>query len=532
VKLPVAAPPRGRFDAGRTGAGIALLCLAAAAAVVLGLGSVSAGNPHPSTSTSTSRTPAISDPQARSLAQMRYGNQLDGQVAFHADLGDPGSDVKVGGWIDWRRPLVYLASLADTPGPADGLVQGVPGLVAVHAGRPSGTPTVDGFPMPPDTPPVDGWRPRPLNPAATSGAAFDELVTMLFGLATDRPDVASQLVGAGARFVRRDAVSTVPVDVFTVPTPSPSPSKSAPSVPSLAPLSPLAPASSGSPSSLASASASAVAPSVAASVPGAGPMTYWLDDNSRLRRLDTTLGGDLPLRIDFDRTKPAAAPVAIELLGGLPVNPRPVTATEALMLAELPVRARAATGGTVTLTVPAPAGVLAADGWLDWRTPAAYFAVRDVDDPGSGSLLRADRTTATTRIGGLTGTATMPPLRPPSDTWTQSTWAQRAAVPDDVDLDTLLTTVLGLGSGTRMDPNPLRTTASWLRTDTVGTVSVNVFELRDGAETVPGQGLLRYWVDKDGLLRRLEVRTAGGGYGWLDLTPGPVPVLPKPTPKR
>jgi hypothetical protein len=34
------------------------------------------------------------------------------------------------------------------------------------------------------------------------------------------------------------------------------------------------------------------------------------------------------------------------------------------------------------------------------------------------------------------------------------------------------------------------------------------------------------------LLRRLEIRTAAGGYGWLDLTPGPVPALPKPTPKR
>jgi hypothetical protein len=257
-----------------------------------------------------------------------------------------------------------------------------------------------------------------------------------------------------------------------------------------------------------------------------------LDDNSRLRRLDTTLGGDLPVRIDFDRTKPPAVPTTIELLGGLPVNPRPVTADEARMLAELPVRARAATGGAVTVTVPAPAGLLAADGWLDWRTPAAYVAVRDIDDPASGSLLRADKTTATTRAGGLTATTTSPPLKPPADNWTQSSWAQRAGVSDDADLDTLLTTLLGLGSATRLDPNPLGTTASWLRTDTVGAVPVNIFEIRDESQTVPGQGRLRYWVDKDGLLRRLEIRTAGGGYGWLDVTPGPVPVLPKPTPRR
>jgi hypothetical protein len=39
---------------------------------------------------------------------------------------------------------------------------------------------------------------------------------------------------------------------------------------------------------------------------------------------------------------------------------------------------------------------------------------------------------------------------------------------------------------------------------------------------------MRYWVDRDGTLRRLEVRTRSGAYGYLDVVPGPVPTLPRP----
>jgi len=44
----------------------------------------------------------------------------------------------------------------------------------------------------------------------------------------------------------------------------------------------------------------------------------------------------------------------------------------------------------------------------------------------------------------------------------------------------------------------------------------------------PGSGRLRYWLDGDGLLRRIEVRTREGAFGWLDVTPAWVPVLPDP----
>ena len=37
---------------------------------------------------------------------------------------------------------------------------------------------------------------------------------------------------------------------------------------------------------------------------------------------------------------------------------------------------------------------------------------------------------------------------------------------------------------------------------------------------------MRYWVDRSGLLRRLELRTRTGAFAQLDLVPGPVPDLP------
>jgi hypothetical protein len=64
-------------------------------------------------------------------------------------------------------------------------------------------------------------------------------------------------------------------------------------------------------------------------------VTYWLDDGSRLRRLDALLRKDLPVRVDFtrdDQTVPSAAGV----LGGAPVAPRPVTAAEAQLPARMP----------------------------------------------------------------------------------------------------------------------------------------------------------------------------------------------------
>ncbi|NGM14455.1 hypothetical protein ENC19_18200 [Verrucosispora sp. CWR15] len=43
-----------------------------------------------------------------------------------------------------------------------------------------------------------------------------------------------------------------------------------------------------------------------------------------------------------------------------------------------------------------------------------------------------------------------------------------------------------------------------------------------------GRGPLRYWVDRSGTLRRLELSTRSGAWAQLDLTPGRVPRLTPP----
>src|SRR5436305_710084 len=244
-------------------------------------------------------------------------------------------------------------------------------------------------------------------------------------------------------------------------------------------------------------------------------VTYWLDDNGRLRRLDALLRKDLPVRIEFNRDD-RTAPAAVEMLGGAPVSPRPVTAAEAAVLAKLGVRARAVHGGRVSVLLPyAPAGLVRADGWLDWTGTTAYLATRDADDPGRATLVWADRMGVTTRATPA-GASSPPPLAPPKGGWQLVTWAQHDRQGSS-DLDILLGAALA-GSP---DPGKLRTRASWLRTDAVGGVPVTVYEIREAAEaaTAPGQGLLRYWVDGSCTLRRAELRTGYGAYGYPSGTP-------------
>ncbi|MEH1099385.1 hypothetical protein V6V16_09455, partial [Micromonospora sp. CPCC 205561] len=68
-------------------------------------------------------------------------------------------------------------------------------------------------------------------------------------------------------------------------------------------------------------------------------------------------------------------------------------------------------------------------------------------------------------------------------------------------------------------PTGRRGAALRVRGDTLAGRAVDVVELR-----APG-GPLRYWVDRSGELRRVELRTRAGAWAQLDLTPATVPRL-------
>src|SRR5437763_2706122 len=177
--------PRVDSNRRRTRAAIALFGMAAAAVVGLANGLASCSpRSHPADAGRP-----VSTVEAQRLASLRLRDQQDGRSGVQATIGTPGAAVHLSGWIDWRRPLIYLASAGDRPGPSDGLVQAVPGLVAVRLGRPGGAD--DRYPRPPATPPTDGWRVRRLAPDGPAGSPFDSLFALLFALRADTPDDAA-----------------------------------------------------------------------------------------------------------------------------------------------------------------------------------------------------------------------------------------------------------------------------------------------------------------------------------------------------
>ena len=308
------------------------------------------------------------------------------------------------------------------------------------------------------------------------------MLALLFGLSATQPDDARALAAAAPRFLRRTMVNGVAVDVITGPAALP-PTVAGPARPAIG-------AASGA------------------------EVTYWLDDNGRLRRLDALLRKDLPVRIEFNRDD-RTAPAAVEMLGGAPVSPRPVTAAEAAVLAKLGVRERAVHGGRVSVLLPyAPAGLVRADGWLDWTGTTAYLATRDADDPGRATLVWADRMGVTTRAAPA-GASSPPPLAPPKGGG--RVLDQRVALG-------LLHGQGPAGHLRRALPGAPGHRGGRAAGGPRRALAVTAAE----AGTAPGQGLLRYWVDGSGTLRRVELRTGYGAYGYLDVTPGHVPPLTRP----
>jgi hypothetical protein len=458
----------------------------------------------------------LSAEEATRLARMRQLNWQDARAGVRATIGDGAEQVHVAGWVDWQHPAVYLARSGPTPGVVAELVQAVPGLVAARPVEPepdpptpgpsTQPPIVDPYPLPPADPPRAGWRLRapgadgPAGEPADPGTV-DALATLLLTIAAEDADVAELLADSEARWLRRDRTAGYEVDVLLGPAIPPSPP----------PPGPLAPGR-------------AADTSLAAM---GGAVQYWLDDQARLRRLEALLATDTPVRVDLDRDDHTPTSV-LAVLGGDRVTPRPVTGEEADRLAQLRQRNRAAAGGEVAMALPTEdGGTVTAAGWLDWQRMTAYLAVAGSPDAG---LLWADGTGVATRSRDEGGEA-LPPLPVPRDDhWQRSPWEGRGDDRGGYDLDLLLNEVLSLSDWNADDPTQLRETAVWLRADSVDGTPVSVYEIprsiESESEVAPGEARLRYWVDDEsGVLRRLEIRTRAGGFGWLDLVPGPVPPL-------
>ncbi|MFC4150284.1 hypothetical protein ACFO0M_28870 [Micromonospora mangrovi] len=404
--------------------------------------------------------------EAERLAAVRVTNYRDVRSGVHVTVGRGSGRTELVGWVDWSRPLVYLDVGGPGAGTDRGLVQAT-GAALLARPDPAAAPT----PAPPPlVPPTDRWR-LPAPPAGRDLASVVDLLLDL-GAARTAPDVAT--LPAAARWTGRDTVAGTPVDVLRAPLPPDTPGSAA----------------SGGPE-----------------------FRLWLDPDARLHRLAGPLPDGTPVTVELARSdRPTLRP--IDALGGHPGLPRALAEAETERLARLPARLRAAGGATLTLTAPLdPTRNLRGGGWLNWAGQTAYLGVGDVAAPADRTLLR-HRAGRVSRVelpaGADTDPAARPPLPPPSGL----TWSP--ARPPGDDLDRLVATALRAGATAVPAHSAVR-----LRDDRVADRTVDVIEVR-----VPRSPALRYWIDRTGLLRRVELRTGPGLWAQLDLSPAAVPALP------
>ncbi|MEH0842333.1 hypothetical protein V6U81_08065 [Micromonospora sp. CPCC 205711] len=463
---------------------LGVVAAASAAALVAGLLSWAPTSPEAAR--------ALTADESERLAATRVTNYRDVRVGVRATVGAGATRTELVGWVDWGRPLAYLDVGGPGAGPDRGLVQATPAVVVV---RPD--PTAMPTPAPPPlVPPVDGWRLRDL-PRGLAGA-----LDVLFALGANRGEPVDPLRRGGGRWVGREVLGGESVDVLQAPLPPP-----APADPTATPSAPPA--------------------------AGDGDPRWWVDRDARLHRWAGRLPDGAPLTVELERSnRPTLWPV--DALGGRPGLPRALTDAEAERLDRLPARLRARSGAAVTVTAPlGTAANLRGSGWLSWSGAVVYLSVAELDTLGRRTLLRRDANgfaRAELPVGPASGSAE-PPVGPPLPPPSGAAW-RTGGRPSD-DLDVLVDVAL------RVAATPVRPgSAIRLRGSRLAGVTVDVFELRV-------QGLrLRYWLDRDGLLRRVELRTGAGAWAQLDLTPARVPagvVVPprsappvkaKPAPRR
>ncbi|MEW2429513.1 hypothetical protein AB0877_16005 [Micromonospora sp. NPDC047644] len=444
---------------------LGLTAVTSATALVLGLLSWAPDPPEPAR--------PLTLAEGERLAAVRVTNLRDLRAGVRVTAGTGAARTELVGWVDWSRSLLYL----DVGGPGAGAERGLlqrSGPVLVIRPDPAAVPTPA---APPLMPPVDRWRLH--RPAP--GSHLAPVLDLLLDLAADRPDTTTRTAPSDeARWLAREAVPAGPLDVIQAPLPT------------------------------GASAASTGTPSAATPAPD-GQTRYWLDQDARLHKLVTVLPGTGPVTMIFNRVdRPTLRPV--DALGGRPGLPRALTDAEQRRLDRLPARLRAHGGATVTLTAATGTDTnLRGAGWLSWTARSAYLSVADLGVPDRRTLLRRDAgglaradLPAPDGGGGTAEAPARPPLPPPAGGW-------RASRPARDDLSVLVDAAIAAGSVGQ------RGAAVRVREDVTAGRTVDVIE------SGPADARLRYWLDRDGSLRRLELRTDAGAWAHLDLQPAVVP---------
>lgn len=195
----------------------------------------------------------LTEAEAQRLATVRLANRTDGGAAVRTTIVQNGERLAVSGWIDWRRPVVYLA----VSGERKALVQAVPGGVAVLEPADAAADGMPPIPLPPGT-----WAARPLvldRPAT----GFDTLAGVLLALAADRPENPQLLRQQGAAWLGRDGS----LEIYR-------------------------------------------GPGAGKGGSSGGRTKYWLDERSRLHRLELNPTSGQRMTVEFERAAIPSIPLA------------------------------------------------------------------------------------------------------------------------------------------------------------------------------------------------------------------------------
>ncbi|MGW3963310.1 hypothetical protein ACWED2_26070 [Amycolatopsis sp. NPDC005003] len=199
--------------------------------------------------------------------------------------------------------------------------------------------------------------------------------------------------------------------------------------------------------------------------------------------------------------KRRTALAVVLLVAACGADPRPLSAEEAERLALARFANYRFRTETFTATVPTGGGVLALRGRVDFVQGLGYaeLSTEGRGDETSAGLLQW--TPAAVAFRGGPGQAATDP--PPPDRW------QYRPLQPGPELDTALRLVLGLGADRPDNGQLLRqSSARWVRADTVGEVAVDVIDGPQPARAPDPTKAARvqYWLDAEGLLRRVEAR--------------------------
>ncbi len=179
-------------------------------------------------------------------------------------------------------------------------------------------------------------------------------------------------------------------------------------------------------------------------------------------------------------------------------DPRSLTIPEAERLALVRFTNYTTGISAFTASVPSPGGKLVLDGRVDFVNHLGYAGMRTDgrDDQSSQGLVQWN-------LGRMA--FAMSPSTRAVDPVPVVDWQVRDLQERGSELDGALRLLVNLGSDRPENAQlVLQSSARWLRSERIGDTTVDVFEgpkQKDAA-----QARLRYWLDSDGKLRRLEAK--------------------------